>query len=92
MHSREFSKHQYIFFKHEKQLITSKSSSSTAQLDYLLTKRSALRSVRDVKVIQHEECITQHKHLICNNCLKKSKMYCYHNEIAHLQAEVSYCL
>ena len=58
------------YFKiRDTQLITSKSSSSTAHLDYILTKRSALRSVRDVKVIQHEECITQHKHLICNKII-----------------------
>ena len=57
------------FKTRDTQLISSKSSSSAAQLDYILTKRSALRSVRDVKVIQHEECITQHKHLIRNKII-----------------------
>ena len=51
------------------QLITSKSSLYTAQLDYILIKRSSLRSVRDVKVVQHEKCITQHKHLTCNKII-----------------------
>ena len=54
------------FKKQQTQSITWKSSSSTTQTDYILIKRSALISVKDVKVIRSEEHITQHKFFTCN--------------------------
>ena len=67
------------FKKRASQLVTYKSGPSKTQLDYSLTGRNQRKLLKDIKVLPREECITQHKPLVCN---KKSKT---HHEKAFIQ-------
>ena len=46
-------------------LVTYCSGNSCTQVDYVLARRSYLKQVQNVKVIGGEECVTQHKLLVC---------------------------
>ena len=46
-------------------LVTYRSGNSCIQVDYNLAKRSDLKQVQNVKVIRDEDCVTQHKLLLC---------------------------
>ena len=46
-------------------LVTNRSGNSCNQVDYILTRRSDLKQVQKVEVIGNEECVTQHKLLVC---------------------------
>ena len=55
-----------FFTKSDSRLITYHSGTAQSQVDYILVRRSELKMVRDTKVIGSEECITQHKLLVCD--------------------------
>ena len=60
------------FKKHDTHFIISKSFSSTTKLNYILTKRSALKLVSDVKLIK--EYLTQHKLIIFDKIFVNRKV------------------
>ena len=56
--------------KKDSLLITYQSGNASSQVDYILFKRRDFKSIRDVKVIPSEECVTQHKLVVCDLLLK----------------------
>ena len=58
------------FMKPDSHLVTYRSGNSCTQVDYIVTRRSDLKQVQDVKVIGNEECVTQHKLLVCEMTLR----------------------
>ena len=58
------------FMKPNNHLVTYRSRNSCTQVDYILTRRSDLKEVQNVKVIGDEECVTQHKLLVCQITLR----------------------
>ena len=58
------------FMKPDSHLVTYRSGNSCTQVDYILTRRSDLKQVQDVKIIGNEECVTQHKLLVCEMTLR----------------------
>ena len=65
------------FTKHDSQLLTFGSGNAYSQIDYILVWKSDFKSVRDVKVISGEECVSQHKLLVgdleLNTSISKSR-------------------
>ena len=59
-----------FFVKPNSHLITYHSGCHFTQVDYILTKRCDLKYAQNVKVIGDEECVTQHKLLVCDLHLK----------------------
>ena len=53
------------FMKPDSHLVTYCSGNSCTQVDYILTRHSDLKQVQNVKVIENEECVIQHKLLVC---------------------------
>ena len=53
------------FMKLDSHLVTYRFGNSCTQVDYVLTRRSDLKQVQNVKVIADEKCVTQHKLLVC---------------------------
>ena len=61
------------FYKQQdRQLITYQSENVSTPVDYILIRHCELKQVRNVEVIGSEECITQHKLLVCDITLKTS--------------------
>ena len=60
-----------LFMKRESHLVTYQSGEN--QIDYILIKRQNIILVRDVKAIPNEECVTQHKLLVCDARIVKSE-------------------
>ena len=58
------------FKKRDSRLITYKSGGHSSQIDYFLVRKSNRKLVKDTKVIPSEECVQQHKLLICDVILK----------------------
>ena len=54
------------FSKPDSKLITHKSGTSLSQIDFILIKRKDLKMIRNTKVIGNEECVSQHKLLVCD--------------------------
>ena len=54
-----------LFEKRDSHLITYASGDNQTQIDYILTRRRLRKSIRDVKVIPGEECLSQHRLLVC---------------------------
>ena len=54
-----------LFKKRVSHLITYESGGDSTQVDYILFRRSLRKLIRDVKVFPGEECLTQHKLLVC---------------------------
>ena len=54
------------FTKPDSYLVTYRSGNSCTQVDYILTKRSDLKQVQNVKGIGDEKCVAQHKLLVCH--------------------------
>ena len=54
-----------IFKKRDSHLITFQSGDHNTQIDYVLFRRSLRKCIQDVKVIPGEECMTQHRLLVC---------------------------
>ena len=55
-----------LFKKRDSHLITYASGGHTTQVDYILFPRRLRKLIRDVKVIPGEECLTQHRLLVCD--------------------------
>ena len=58
------------FMKPDSHLVTYRSGNSCTQVDYIVTRRSNLKQVQNVKVIGNEEYVTQHKLLVCEMILR----------------------
>ena len=54
-----------LFKKRNSHLITYASSDHETQVDYILFRKGLCKHIRDVKVILGEECLTQHRLLVC---------------------------
>ena len=52
--------------KNQNKLITFSSTDNNSEIDYILVKRSFLKYDSDIKVISHEECVTQQKLLVAD--------------------------
>ena len=66
-----------FFKKRDSHLVTyksgSESGSAKTQVDYCLVRKGQRKLLKDIKVVPSEECITQHKPVICNLKIKKVK-------------------
>ena len=56
--------------------MTYESGGRKSQIDYILVRRSELSTVKDVKVIAGEECIQQHRLLVCVLDVKERHRKC----------------
>ena len=54
------------FKKRPSHLITFESGENRRQIDYILCRKQNFKLIIDVKVIPGEECVTQHKLLVCD--------------------------
>ena len=59
-----------MFGKRPSRLVTYESGSSRSQISYLLVWRAVRKLVKDVKVIAREECVSQHRLVMCDLTLK----------------------
>ena len=62
-----------FFQKRDTHLVTYESGLSKTQIDYCLVRRTQRKLLKDVKVVPGEECITQHKPLVCDFKIKAKK-------------------
>ena len=60
--------------------VTYESGGSKLQINYVLVRRSELSTVKDVKVIAGEECIQQHRLLVCVLNIKEQLRKCKKNQ------------
>ena len=51
---------------HGYQLITYSSGGNSTQIDYILVRISRLKNVKNINAIGSEECVTQHRLLVCD--------------------------
>ena len=63
-----------FYRKQDSRLITYCSGDNKSQIDYILVRRSDLKRVRDTKVIGSEECVTQHKLVVCDITLEAKQI------------------
>ena len=63
-----------FFVKGNNKLITYRSGDNRSQIDYILVRRNSLRFVKDVTVINGEECASQHELLVADIILNTSKV------------------
>ena len=54
-----------FFVKRDSHLITYQSGNAKTQIDFILLRKRNLKMAKDIKVIPSEECVPQHKLLIC---------------------------
>ena len=54
-----------LFEKRDSHLITFDSGENQTQIDYFLIRRRLRKYIRDIKVIPGEECLKQHRLLVC---------------------------
>ena len=54
-----------LFEKRDSHLVTFASGTHETQVDYILFRRSLRKLIKDVKVIPGEECLLQHRLLVC---------------------------
>ena len=59
-----------FFRKQLSHLVTYESGDSRSQIDFILTRQNKLKFVKDCKVFPGEECVPQHKLLVCDMYLK----------------------
>ena len=62
-----------LFRKRLSRLITYKSGGCQTQIDYILVRKSDRKVVKDVKVVSGEECVSQHRLLVCDIVVKNAK-------------------
>ena len=62
-----------FFVKRDSHLITYQSGNVKTQIDFILLRKRNLKMAKDIKVIPSEECVPQHKFLICELRLKTLK-------------------
>ena len=65
-----------LFTKWDSHLLTYQSAENQNQIDYILVKQQNIKLVCDVKVIPNEEYLTQHKLLVSDARIVKSKDQC----------------
>ena len=56
-----------------KEIVTFQSGNAKTQIDFILLRKRNLKMAEDIKVIPSEECVPQHKLLICEFRLKTPK-------------------
>ena len=65
------------FTKGELKMVTYESGGNKTVVDYMLVRKCDLAKVTDINVITSEECVQQHKLLVCkidlHECVKKRK-------------------
>ena len=62
-----------LFKKRASHLATHESGPSKTQVKYCLVRRNQKQFLKDTKVLHCEECITQHKPLVCDFKIRKVK-------------------
>ena len=62
-----------FFVKRDSHLITYQSGNAKTQIDFILLRKRNLKMAKDIKVIRSEECVPQHKLLICELRLRTPK-------------------
>ena len=62
-----------VLVKRDSHLITYQSGNAKTQIDFILVRKRNLKMAKDIKVIPSEECVPQHKLLICELRLKTPK-------------------
>ena len=62
------------FVKRDSHLITYQSGNAKTQIDFILLRKKHQKMVRDIKVIPSEECVPQHKLLVCDLQIKIPKI------------------
>ena len=62
-----------FFHKRYSHLVTYQSGGASTQVDYILTRKRHFKSLLNVKVIPYEECVSQHKRLVCDLALTSRK-------------------
>ena len=62
-----------FFVKRDSCLITYQSGNAKTQIDFILLRKRNLKMAKDIKVIPSEECVPQHKLLICELRLRTPK-------------------
>ena len=60
-------------------LVTYQSGGHSSQIDYILLRRGNMKLTKTVKVINGEECMTQHRILACDSSLKFAPPQCRQN-------------
>ena len=63
-----------FFSKPQNKLITYRSGDNQSQIDFILVRRTELKSVKNATVINNEECTPQHKLLIADVKLNAGKI------------------
>ena len=56
--------------KPDSHLVTYGFGNSCTQIDYILTRHSDLKQVQNMEMIGDEECVAQHKLLVCQISLR----------------------
>ena len=54
-----------LFVKRDSHIITYQSGNAKTQIDFILLRKRNLKMAKDIKVIPSEECVPQHKLLMC---------------------------
>ena len=62
-----------FFVKRDSHLITYQSGNAKTQIDFILLRKRNLKMAKDIKAIPSEECVPQHKLLICELRLRTPK-------------------
>jgi len=62
-----------FFRKPDSHLITYESGGSKTQIDYIMVRATDWTMVRNVKVIAREECVTQHRLVVADLCVRTAK-------------------
>src|SRR3989442_12608573 len=60
------------FTKNDSKKVTYDSGGNKSVVDYMFVRRCDLAKVSDINVIESEECVKQHKLLICKTDLQES--------------------
>ena len=62
-----------LFKKRKSHLVTYSSGGAQTQTDYILTRLKDCKLLKDVKVVPSEECVSQHRLLICSTVIRFPK-------------------
>ena len=63
-----------FFQKRDSHLITYHSGVTKTQIDFIMVRKDLFKSIKAVKVIPSEECVPQHKLLVCEFKLRLPKI------------------
>ena len=62
-----------LFKKRKSHLVTYLAGGAQTQIDYILTRLKDRKLLKDVKVVPSEECVSQHRLLICSTVIRFPK-------------------